>query len=45
MLEGIGYRCCFGAVGGRQAEGVSLLVYKIENKCPRLVVLFDYLNE
>lgn len=45
MLEGIGCQCCFEVVGGQQAKGVSLLVYKIENKCLRLVVLFGYLNE
>lgn len=45
VLEGIGCQCCFGAVGERQAEGVSLLVYRIKNKCPHLVVLFDFLNE
>lgn len=44
-LEETGSQYCFGEAKGRRVEGGSLLAYKIESKCPRLVVLFDSLSE
>lgn len=44
MLEGIRFQCYFGVAGGQQGGGVSLLMYKIESRSLRLVVLFDYLS-
>lgn len=45
VLGEIGSQYCFGEVKGRRVVGGSLLVYKIKSKCPRLVVLSDFLSE
>lgn len=38
------FRCCFGEEEGQQEEEVNLPVCRIKNKCPRSVVLSDYLS-
>lgn len=44
MSKGKVSRCCFGEEEGQQEEEVNLPMCRIKNKCPRSVVLSDYLS-